>query len=365
MDDQARQENHARGVPVGVIGAVAAAAIVLGLALGGGVAYLYRSPVASPTVINLRPAQQVPAQNKLALEPQPDAPFVAHSHDPDRTTDGHAPPERPDPTLLARLQDLKGAPDAEASQKQHELRLARAEARVQADVPPAGQAAQKQRWEYLVVTLPADNNQATQQMNRLSSEGWEYLGLVNTSIAGTSGVFEPHANQVVGASGGHESSILLRRVKVPFKVEGAIEGENMKIAAKSADFDIHIQDMMDFSLGHWSADRQLFARPLRAGAWADLELPAPAQARYRIAVYLCRSWDYGVIQFLVNGTRIGNRIDGFRADAVDSTGAIDLGPVDLKEGVNTLRVEVVDTNRRSAVPHYSWGLDCVVLTLVK
>jgi hypothetical protein len=34
---------------------------------------------------------------------------------------------------------------------------------------------------------------------------------------------------------------------------------------------------------------------------------------------------------------------------------------DEKEGVNTLRVEVVGTNQKSAPPHYSWGLDCVVL----
>jgi hypothetical protein len=364
MVGQTWDEKHARGVPVGVIGAVAVAALVLGLALGGGGAYLCWRLLAFPPVVILPPTQQAPAQNGLALDTQPDAPLVAHGHDPDRTTDGHAPPQRPDPTPLARLQDLKGMPDAEASQKQPELRLARAEASVQADVPPAGQAAQKQRWEYLVVTLPADNNQATEQMNRLAGEGWEYLGLISTSIPGTSGVFEPHANQVVGARGGHESSILLRRVKVPYKVGGAIEGENMKIAAKSADFDIHIQDMMDFSLGKWSADRQLFARPLQAGAWADLKLPAPAQARYRITVYLCRSWDYGVIQFLVNGTKIGKPIDGFRADSVDSTGAIDLGAADLKEGVNTLRVEVVDTNPRSVAPHYSWGLDCVVLKQV-
>jgi hypothetical protein len=144
-------------------------------------------------------------------------------------------------------------------------------------------------------------------------------------------------------------------------VEGAIEAENMKIAAKSADFGIQIQDTTPFPRGQWSGDRQLFARPLRAGDWADLELPAPAQGKYLITVYLGRSWDYGVIQFRVNGSRIGKPIDGFNADDVLSTGAIDLGAVNLKEGVNTLRVEAVGTNRKSAPPHYSWGLDCVVL----
>jgi hypothetical protein len=57
----------------------------------------------------------------------------------------------------------------------------------------------------------------------------------------------------------------------------------------------------------------------------------------------------------------GGPIDCFHADTVLSTGAIDLGEAELKKGVNTLRVEVVGTNPKSAPPRYSWGLDCVVL----
>jgi hypothetical protein len=44
---------------------------------------------------------------------------------------------------------------------------------------------------------------------------------------------------------------------------------------------------------------------------------------------------------------------------------MDLGEADLKEGANRLRVEVVGTHRNSSPPHYSWGLDCVVLTRVR
>jgi hypothetical protein len=37
---------------------------------------------------------------------------------------------------------------------------------------------------------------------------------------------------------------------------------------------------------------------------------------------------------------------------------------ELKQGANTLRIEAVGTNPKSQPPHYSWGLDCVLLTLI-
>jgi hypothetical protein len=86
--------------------------------------------------------------------------------------------------------------------------------------------------------------------------------------------------------------------------------------------------------GQWSGDRQLFVKPLGVGAWVDFEVPAPAACTYRVAAYLTGSWDYGVVQFVVNGTKLGHPIDTFRAATVVSTGAIDLGEVNLKEGAN-------------------------------
>jgi hypothetical protein len=146
-----------------------------------------------------------------------------------------------------------------------------------------------------------------------------------------------------------------------FQVPDALEGESLKVVSRSSDFPINRQDMTPFIVGQWSGNCQLFAQSSNAGAWADLELPAPADGIYRIVVYLTRSWDYGIVQFHVNAARVGTPIDGYHADTVVSTGAIDLGETKLKKGANTLRVEVVGTNPKSAAPHYSWGLDCVLL----
>jgi hypothetical protein len=149
----------------------------------------------------------------------------------------------------------------------------------------------------------------------------------------------------------------------PFQLPAAIEGESMKILASSGDFSFSPQDMTPFlgAGGRWSVGRQLFARGIKAGAWADLELPAPLHREYHLVAYLTQSWDYGVIQFSVNGVKISAPIDGFHADTVVRTGPIDLGNVNLKKGSNIMRIEVVGTNPNSAAPHYSWGLDCLVL----
>jgi hypothetical protein len=150
-----------------------------------------------------------------------------------------------------------------------------------------------------------------------------------------------------------------------FQVPGALEGESLKVVGKSGDFPVAPQDMTPFLVGQWSGDSQLFGRPTRAGAWADLELAAPADGKYRVVVYLTRSWDYGLIQFHVNGNRLGSPIDVFHGGTVVSTGPVDLREAVLKKGANTLRVEAVGTNPKSEPPHYSWGLDCVVLEQVK
>jgi len=145
------------------------------------------------------------------------------------------------------------------------------------------------------------------------------------------------------------------------KVAGAIEGETMRILAKSSDFEIGPQDMGIFSDGQWSGDNQLWVRPPKKAEWIDLELPVPDEGPYHVIVYLTKARDYGVVQFHLNGKALGKPIDCFEPDRVVRTGAIDLGVAELKKGKATLRVEVVGTNEKSVGLRYMWGLDCVVL----
>jgi hypothetical protein len=146
----------------------------------------------------------------------------------------------------------------------------------------------------------------------------------------------------------------------PIKMPGAIEGETMKILAKSSAFDAGPQEMGFFD-GQWSGDSQLWVRPPKQGEWIDLELPVPGDGRYHVIVYLTKARDYGIVQFHLNGKPIGKPIDCFEPDRVVRTGPVDLGEVELKKGNATMRVEVVGTNKKAEGLRYMWGLDCVVL----
>jgi hypothetical protein len=146
-----------------------------------------------------------------------------------------------------------------------------------------------------------------------------------------------------------------------YRVKGALEGENLKIAKKSSDFPADPQDMIPFADGNWSGGSHLWGRPAKAGEWLDLDLPVSAEGRYHVVVYLTKARDYGVVRFHLDGKPLGHKIDCFHPNGVIATGAIDLGTVELKPGTATLRVEVVGTNPKSDGPRYMWGLDCVVL----
>jgi hypothetical protein len=151
----------------------------------------------------------------------------------------------------------------------------------------------------------------------------------------------------------------------PYRLAGALEGEKLKILGKSEAYDLGPQDMSEFQDGKWSGDAQLWARPPKAGAWADLELPAPAAGKYEVIVYLTKARDYGIVQFHLDGKELGKPIDGFEPEKVVSTGPLSLGTVELKKGPAVLRVEVTGSNPRSVGLRTMWGLDCVVLKPIK
>jgi hypothetical protein len=147
----------------------------------------------------------------------------------------------------------------------------------------------------------------------------------------------------------------------PFKVEGALEGESLKILGKSSEFALDAQDMHPFSEGKWSGESQLWGRPAKAGEFADLVLPVAADGKYQVIVYLTKARDYGIVQASLDGAKLGKPIDCFEPDKVLATGPIDLGAVELKKGQAVLRLEVTGTNEKSVGLRYMFGLDCVVL----
>jgi tetratricopeptide (TPR) repeat protein len=157
---------------------------------------------------------------------------------------------------------------------------------------------------------------------------------------------------------------------LPRRVEGAIEGEVLKVAGTSAPFKVAPQALPENRyVGRWSGDAILIGSPGRPGDWVELALPVPEDGTYRVAAHLIKAPGHGVVRITIDGGRPGTLFDGFQIgpdprspsllDRTPAPVATDLGIVSLRKGTATIRIEVVGKNAGSW--GYSWGLDCIVL----
>src|SRR5262249_19530331 len=146
-----------------------------------------------------------------------------------------------------------------------------------------------------------------------------------------------------------------------YRIPGLIEGEKLKILARSSNYPLAPQIMVKFDAGKWSDHMQLLGRPSKTGEWADLGLPIAHSGKYQVVAYLTKAPDYGIVQFFLDGQPAGEPIDGFHANDVVATGPIHLGVRQLKSGIARLRVEAVGANAKSVGLRYMWGLDGILL----
>ena len=158
--------------------------------------------------------------------------------------------------------------------------------------------------------------------------------------------------------------------RLPWRVEGAMEGEALKVLKSSGPFQVAPQALPEKRhVGRWSGDAILIGNPRQPGDWVELALPVPADGTYRVVAYLIAAPGYGVVRLALDGRPQGVPFDGFRLgpdprsyailDATPSPVAVELGTTHLRKGTATLRLEVVGKAEES--PGYSWGLDCLVL----
>jgi hypothetical protein len=138
----------------------------------------------------------------------------------------------------------------------------------------------------------------------------------------------------------------------PEKGTDIIEGESLKSTIGDA-----IPQGLGGFHGQWSGGSQLWWRPQRVGAHAEEELPAQKAGTYHLILRLTQAPDYGIIQFSVNGTKVGSPIDLY-GETVSPVQPIDLGKVELKDGTNTLGMEDVGSDKGG----YSAGIDYIKLT---
>lgn len=136
-------------------------------------------------------------------------------------------------------------------------------------------------------------------------------------------------------------------VAAGFQVVGTPRGE------------VQNQDMSSFGAGKWLNDEQLWWTGARPGAKLELAMPVKESGTYRLAVSMTKAVDYGIVQFALDGKKIGKPIDLYN-EGVIPTGPVALGTHTLDAGEHRLTVEIVGANPK-AVKAYLFGMDRLAL----
>ncbi len=147
-----------------------------------------------------------------------------------------------------------------------------------------------------------------------------------------------------------------------YREPDALEGEDLQVV-RQAGGNLQVQDMLGFGEA-WSAGKQLWWTGAKPGDVLELGFHVQRAGTYDLQIAMTKAVDYGQFRLAVNGTPIGEVIDLFN-NGVIHTGKINVGRVNLKQGQNVLRVEVVGTNPASTGDRYMFGLDFIKLVPVR
>ncbi len=165
------------------------------------------------------------------------------------------------------------------------------------------------------------------------------------------GQADPYGSVPVGERKGYWGPIEI------FKVKGALEGEGIKVLAKTGG-NAAPQDMSGYG-EQWSGESHLWWTDAKPGDTLDLAVPVEKAGKYRLKIALTKAIDYGIVQLYLDEEKLGEPIDLFN-NGVVPTGALDMGVREFYSGPHVLRVEIVGTNEK-AVKKYMFGLDYVKL----
>lgn len=147
------------------------------------------------------------------------------------------------------------------------------------------------------------------------------------------------------------------------KVAGAIEGEAMRVVAKSAG-DVRTQPMSGFTSDRWSGGEQLFWTGATPRARLDLEFDAPQAGTFDVETCFTLARDYGIVNVTLDGEALCEPLDLFNNPEVRTTGVLKHGKRELAAGPHRLRLELIGANE-AAVKAYMVGFDYLRLVPVK
>lgn len=121
---------------------------------------------------------------------------------------------------------------------------------------------------------------------------------------------------------------------------GRIEGEDLKLKKVTAGtFEVQAPRVSGSQL---SGGRQSWWWGAQPGDRLDMFLPVPP-GRYRLTAQFCKAFDYGIVQLLLDGKKLGKPID-FYADDVMVSGPMDLGVYTFGPGQHVLSAVITGAN---------------------
>ena len=141
-------------------------------------------------------------------------------------------------------------------------------------------------------------------------------------------------------------------------VEGALEGESLKIIAKTGG-GTRIQGMGGFG-NKWSGGSQLWWTGAKPDQKLTLAIPVKEAGKYQLLGVLTMARDYGVTSIALDGKPVASSFDGYHADKVILTDELDWGTHELIPGDHVLTFTIAPPNP-AAAPGNMVGLDYVRL----
>jgi len=143
-----------------------------------------------------------------------------------------------------------------------------------------------------------------------------------------------------------------------WSVPGAIEGESMKVLAKTGG-NPRNQPMGAFKASRWSGDDHLWWTGGKPGDVLTLALPVKEKGRHRLTFVLTKAHDYGVFEVALDGrTLFGGPLDLYEPAQVVTTGELDAGEHELEPGEHRLTLKILPPNP-AATPKHMLGLDFI------
>jgi hypothetical protein len=138
-----------------------------------------------------------------------------------------------------------------------------------------------------------------------------------------------------------------------FRVSNALEGEDFSKLEMTGGT-LEIQEIPHH---RWSSDRQLWWRDARVSDRLVLTFQVAQAGRYEVQANLTKANDYAVVRVSVNDGP-ARQFDRYH-EVVDHD-LLNLGTVEMPQGVNRLSVEIVGANEK-AIKRHMFGLDYLLL----